>query len=791
MTKIKSYNSLYGFIENNLFIIDPTTLALSGGITFGLPGVFLGLGASVIDEGLLLYGLTEKKYLTNSFIGSCLGYTIYPSYIASGLSSAVGFFISKGVISKSTLDFDITYPVISMIAGLSKGGIQGVLTGGTIGVADELFIYFNATDKHYLTYALVGITVSSLVGNSAIVAAGGVALGAIFVYFEDDVDISISPANLSQDLYLIYSRILEPDQLANLTIAHTKTLLVSRVILQQLVSKILHYHQEIVYNFEHTDDNNLAFINKFNVIALKFLLFMIPFTIFELAYQTINNYYSTKLYLEVDNQLNNILFANETALKLSFDKDYMVLIDNLKSDSRVVAFEGTKLLTDLVSRDIKSMLGFTVLMTSSPDLLIFCVIYNQITQYVSKTLTVRLSELDTKMKYQESMITTTLKHDMQNIKIINERGGVDYTKNKLSKLYDQLRVFELEKDQIILRLEEWAYFVSDANFIYNYYLVGFKMSYKEIPFDARVNIHYSSQQVSKLLSWKGDKSQEIKKIHQSMERLNLFINKTQNSNDGTESNIQKDGNKITRVLLDDNQKGLASLQSQMKSKLILSNLKISIKDKLLIEIDYLELYYGKIYALTGPTGIGKSSLISKIAGIEGNQIDGVGTIYYPHNAKVVTISQQDYFPLNVTLGEAIFYPEDINNDRIQEVQNLLKEIGITQYNINQTKNWYDVLSGGQKKMVIIISAIIKNPQILLLDEAFNGLDEDSIIIIQNLIKLYLHDSLILSVDHNAKENNKTGFYSNMLSIIDHKIISEVLVEENNQFPIGLSELGIG
>lgn len=191
-------------------------------------------------------------------------------------------------------------------------------------------------------------------------------------------------------------------------------------------------------------------------------------------------------------------------------------------------------------------------------------------------------------------------------------------------------------------------------------------------------------------------------------------------------------------------------------------------------------------------GCGKSSLLSKIQGIHHNGIIAAGDIYYPTKngqpTKIVSVSQQDYFPLYSTLIKVINYPNqlpigntltelrnkililieqiDLNkrattiNNILDDVNNLLDE---------EREDWSTELSGGQKKKIILISSIIKQPDILILDEVFNGLDHDSIIKIQKIIKGYLPDALIIVVDHHAHDNNFNGFYDQEIHFSNHTI----------------------
>ena len=84
-------------------------------------------------------------------------------------------------------------------------------------------------------------------------------------------------------------------------------------------------------------------------------------------------------------------------------------------------------------------------------------------------------------------------------------------------------------------------------------------------------------------------------------------------------------------------------------------------------------------------------------------------------------------------------------------------------------DWKATLSGGQKKKIEIVRTILRNPDITLLDEVFNGLDPDSVQTVQKMLKTYLPDSLFLIIDHNLEQNNYAGFYNFNLHLESQKL----------------------
>ena len=210
--------------------------------------------------------------------------------------------------------------------------------------------------------------------------------------------------------------------------------------------------------------------------------------------------------------------------------------------------------------------------------------------------------------------------------------------------------------------------------------------------------------------------------------------------------------------------------------------------------------------LTGKSGSGKTSLLSKIRGIKENGVWGEGNIYYPavegRDPKIIMLSQQDYFPINYSLEELLFYPGEIPTDpgvrkeKQEQVVFMLREMGIDvtlsnggkdddikekntedqdyYLSLGRVENWCTFLCGGEKKKILIASAIIQEPDILILDEVFNGLDARSIIVAQKILKKYLPHALLLVVDHHAQDNNHDVFYDKELHFSNQEVFQKDL-----------------
>ena len=142
-----------------------------------------------------------------------------------------------------------------------------------------------------------------------------------------------------------------------------------------------------------------------------------------------------------------------------------------------------------------------------------------------------------------------------------------------------------------------------------------------------------------------------------------------------------------------------------------------------------EIPRGKVTALFGPSGTGKSSILRIISGLEmadrgmishGKEVwfDDTKGISLPPQQRSIGFVFQDFalFPhLTVERNVAFGIKE---KRRLNELKDLMSLIGLSGY-----ERYYPAqLSGGQKQRVALIRALARKPDLLLLDEPLSALD---------------------------------------------------------------------
>ncbi|MGX8796807.1 ABC transporter ATP-binding protein [Fusibacter sp. JL298sf-3] len=173
----------------------------------------------------------------------------------------------------------------------------------------------------------------------------------------------------------------------------------------------------------------------------------------------------------------------------------------------------------------------------------------------------------------------------------------------------------------------------------------------------------------------------------------------------------------------------------------------------------LDIKSGKHIALVGPSGVGKSTIISLIPRFYDVT---EGAIYIGgHNIKDIDLGllrksigivQQDVFMFHGTIRDNIAYGDPNATD--EAVVAAAKQAYIHDF-INQLPSGYDTvvgergvkLSGGQKQRISIARVFLKNPPIVILDEATSSLDNESELFVQKALDRLAVGKTTVTVAH--------------------------------------------
>lgn len=199
---------------------------------------------------------------------------------------------------------------------------------------------------------------------------------------------------------------------------------------------------------------------------------------------------------------------------------------------------------------------------------------------------------------------------------------------------------------------------------------------------------------------------------------------------------------------------------------------------------------GEIVGFLGPNGAGKSTLM-KIICCYLKQDNGNVTICDVDTKKqdILVKSHIGYLPENNALYNDMYIKEYLKfiaglynvkniNERLLQI---ISKVGLDRVQQKKIKE----LSKGYQQRVGIASALIHNPEVLILDEPTTGLDPNQLIEIRNLIKEIGKEKTVLLSTHIMQEVDKM---CNRVIIINHgKIVDDQLISKLNKDNIDLEE----
>jgi len=183
------------------------------------------------------------------------------------------------------------------------------------------------------------------------------------------------------------------------------------------------------------------------------------------------------------------------------------------------------------------------------------------------------------------------------------------------------------------------------------------------------------------------------------------------------------------------------------------------RDALVLSNINLTLKPGKVVALVGPSGGGKSTIVSLL---ERYYDPEMGTIFLdgvdirslcPHwyRKHIGIVSQEPILFAKSIFANICFGVESASDEQVQAVSKAANAHGF----ISEFSEGYQTqvgergvkLSGGQKQRIAIARALLLDPKMLLLDEATSALDAESERLVQDAIDRAMTNRTVLVIAH--------------------------------------------
>ena len=190
-------------------------------------------------------------------------------------------------------------------------------------------------------------------------------------------------------------------------------------------------------------------------------------------------------------------------------------------------------------------------------------------------------------------------------------------------------------------------------------------------------------------------------------------------------------------------------------KLIAENISKTIRGKKILSEISLELEGGKIYGFTGPNGSGKTMLFRALSGlmsVDSGIIRWNGGVLrrdFSVLPSLGIILENVSLYSNLTGFQNLKYLADIKGKiHNKEIREALKRVGLDP----DDRRTYRKYSLGMKQRLAIAQAVMEKPDVIMLDEPTNGLDDEGVEIIRRLIlEEKERGALILLASHNSSD----------------------------------------
>ena len=165
-------------------------------------------------------------------------------------------------------------------------------------------------------------------------------------------------------------------------------------------------------------------------------------------------------------------------------------------------------------------------------------------------------------------------------------------------------------------------------------------------------------------------------------------------------------------------------------------------EKVLFDKVVLGVNKGDKIGVIGVNGTGKSTFLKIIAGIEEPD---AGEIVSGRGVTVSYLAQAPQFnPGDTIVGYVI---KDKNNASEAEAKTILTKLGITDFDAA-----INTLSGGQRKRIALARTLVSPAEVLILDEPTNHLDSDMVIWLEDYIKKFRGELIMVTHDRYFLDN---------------------------------------
>lgn len=507
----------------------------------------------------------------------------------------------------------------------------------------------------------------------------------------------------------------------------------------------------------------VANYDKLDVLKYMCLGILITFFLKNL-FTYLQTFYMATVEQGILKDLRFDLYTHYLDLPLSFYTDERKgnLISRIINDVQIVKDSLIAVINSLF-RDPPSIIIYSVvLFMFNWKLTLIIFLLAPVTAFILSKVGNSLKRSSTKSQEKISDITSTLDETLGAIRVVKAFGMEDYEKNKFDKEnndYFNLLVKLARKRALGSPISE---FIGVITIVIILYFFGTDIINGESDMTPGAFIFY------------------LAIFFQMMPSLKLFGQMFNSYKEGTAAAERVFKLLDTPATITNKPDAIVVTEFKDSIEFKDASFKYEKSDYILKNID-LKINKGKIIAIVGPSGAGKSTLVDLIPRFyditegallfDGNNIKDLKV---ESLRKLMGIVTQETILFNDTVKNNIAYGESSIPDT--QIIDAAKAANAHKF-IEHLDNGYDTiigdrgvkLSGGERQRLSIARALLKNPPILILDEATSSLDTESEILVQQAIERLMHGRTSIVIAHRLS----TIQNADAIIVIDKRIIAEM------------------
>ncbi len=497
--------------------------------------------------------------------------------------------------------------------------------------------------------------------------------------------------------------------------------------------------KEYVGNYSNYMINEIAGHDKSMALVVAVSL-VISLFLLKNIFGYLGIYYITFLRNGVLKDLRDTLYTKVIKLPISFfsEKRKGDIMARISNDVNEVQNSFLSVLELIVKEPLTILFAIIVMMTLSVKLSLFVFIFIPVSGFIISAIGKRLKKHSENVQKEQGIFISTVDETLNGLKVIK---GFNAEKSFLTKFKDStLRFFNFSnqlghRQNLASPTSEFLGIVTIAILLwFGGRMVLIDKTLNGATFIAFLGLAYQILTPAKAIS---KASYSVKRGNAAAHRV-LEVIETENPLDDIPKAIEK---------------------TTFNDSFALKNITFKYEDEVVLKNFSLHIPKGKVIALVGQSGSGKSTIANLVTRfydvnegeitIDNINIKNIKKYSLRHLIGLVTqdsILFNDTVKNNILLGkENATEKEIIEALKIANAWEFVSELpkGI-HTNIGDSGN---KLSGGQKQRLSIARAVLKNPPIMVLDEATSALDTESEKLVQNALENMMRNRTSIVIAH--------------------------------------------